>query len=467
MESLTKYEPGRNEPCLCGSGTKFKTCCWGSYSSDAAGKARSRFNRGLYEEALCFYRYHLTWYRLCHYAHTVPFLKSRTKESADLLKLDIEALAEITGLLHRCYLHTGQSEKFPSVLEYLSSAIADPRWKNKITYLRALWYLLDKGDRGAALALVSEIDIVICADPEILALYLDVSPRKLPFKAKVDILDRIVANTKRASYVLQYTILKGIAYCLIDEIPQGCQIMAEAIAQYRRLDAAARTATGDFHLAHGIELLGEFEENPTVVRDAITQYTMLQDEAREVGFAAAYAAEIEKSMGDCWSFLKEYDDAVMHYEASLKQKAADLTRVFLARAQANLGDLIASRRTLLSIDSSQLDVYAHYDFAMAWTNLAMRSLDKEDITTAKLHLKKAQAFWPIYVSERDSALIGLLELSPRKAKVGLRRLIGMLNRYVSLNPNVFGIGLNLNRIVEDVGAEKLKEASNKTSGGDV
>jgi hypothetical protein len=213
-------------------------------------------------------------------------------------------------------------------------------------------------------------------------------------------------------------------------------------------------------LAHGIELLGEFEENPTVVRDAITQYTMLQDEARKGGFAAAYAAELEKAIGDCWSFLKEYDDAVMHYEASLKQKAADLTRVFLARAQANLGDLIASRRTLLSVDSSQLDVYAHYDFAMAWTNLAMRSLDKEDITTAKLHLKIAQAFWPIYVSERDSALIGLLELSPRKAKVGLRRLIGMLNRYVSLNPNVFGIGLNLNRIVEDVGAEKQKEASN-------
>ena len=463
MSSLTKYEPGRNDPCLCGSGRKFKKCCMGSYSSDAASDARNSFNQGLYEEALRSCRQHLTWYRLCHQAHTIPFLRSKTKESTDLLEIDIEALAEIAGLLHRCYLRTEQSESFPSVLECLSNAIADPRWKSKITYLRALWWLVDKEDRAAALAVVSEIDIGDCGDPEILQLYLGVSPHELPFKAMVDILDRIVANTHRASDVLQYTITKGIAYCLINEIPQGCQIMGEAISQYRGLAGEHRTLNGDWHLACGLQLLGEFEGKPTVVRDSITRYVALQQEVNDKKYAAAYSAEIEKSLGDCWSFLGDYDEAVRHYEASLKQESADLTRVFLARAQANLGDMKAARETLLSVNSSQFNVYAHYDFAMSWACLATRSLDSEDIETAKLHLKKAQSFWPIFISQRDSALIGLLEMSPHKTEGGFRSLIWILNRYVSLNPNLFGIGINLNRIVDDVGAIDTNRMSNKTS----
>ena len=463
MSSLTKYEPGRNEPCLCGSGSKFKKCCMGSYSSDAANDARNNFNQGLYEEALRSYRQFLTWYRLCHQAHTVPFLRSKTKESADLLKIDIEALAEILGLLHLCYLRTGQSEGFPSVLEYLSNAIADPRWKSKITYLLALWWLVDKGDRAAALTLVSEIDIANCEDPEILELYLDVSPPELPFKTKVDILDRIVANTHRASDVLQYTMIKGIAYCLINEIPQGCQIMSEAISQYRGLAVERRTSNGDWHLARGLQLLGEFEGKTTLVRDSITHYIALQQEINDKKYTAAYSAEIEKSLGDCWSFLVDYDEADRHYEASLKQEPTDLTRVFLARAQANLGDMKAARKTLLSVNSSQLNVHEHYDFAMSWACLAMRSLDSKDIETAKLHLKKAQSFWPIFTSQRDSVLIGLLEMSPRKMEGGFKNLIRILNRYVSLNPNVFGIGINLNRILDDVVAMDTNNMSDKTS----
>lgn len=435
----------------------------GSYSSDAANDARNNFNQGLYEEALRSYRHFLTWYRLCHQAHTIPFLRSKTKGSTDLLRIDIEALAEIIGLLHLCYLRTGQSEIFPSVLEYLSNAIADPRWRSKITYLRALWWLVDKEDRAAALTLISEIDIATCEDPEILELYLDVSPHELPFKAKVDILDRIAANTPRASDVLQYTIAKGIAYCLINEIPQGCQIMGEAISQYRGRAAEHRTSNGDWHLAHGLQLLGEFEAKPTVVRDSITHYIALQQEAKDKKYAAAYSAEIEKSLGDCWSFLGDYGEAVRHYESSVKQEPADLTRVFLARAQANLGDMKAARKTLLSVNSSQLDVHAHYDFAMSWASLAMRSLESEDIETAKLHLKKAQSFWPIFISQRDSVLIGLLEMSPRKMESGFRSLIRILNRYVSLNPNLFGIGVNLNRIVDDVRAIDTNRMSNKTS----
>lgn len=37
-----------------------------------------------------------------------------------------------------------------------------------------------------------------------------------------------------------------------------------------------------------------------------------------------------------------------------------------------------------------------------------------------------------------------------------------LNRYVSLNPNVFGIGIDFNKIVEDVHEKETKRPSNPT-----
>jgi len=462
MTSLTKYEPGRNDLCLCGSGRKFKKCCMDCYSSKASKTAFELYNKGLYEEALRSCRQHLTWYRLCHQAHTVPFLESGTKESKELLKIDIEALAEITGLLHRCYFHTGQNEDFPSAVERLSNTVDDPRWRNKIRYFHALWWLLDKQDRKASLSVVSEIDIAACEDPEILALFVDVSPPEIPFKTKVEILDRIIANTHRASAVLQYTILKGIAYCLINEIPQGCEIMEEAIASYKGIGDDKKTPYGAFHLAHGLEILGEFKGDVTVVRDAITHYIAIQQEATDSHYAAAYFAEIEKKLGNCYSFLREYEKAFQRYQASLGHEDSDLTKVFLARALVNFGDLVQARETLRSIDLSGFNEHAHFDYAISWTILAARSLIEEDLEVAKSNLKEAKSFWPIFISQRDSALIDLLETSPSKTERRFKRLIRALNRYVSLNPNVFGIGIDFNKIVEDVNEKETKRPFNKT-----
>jgi len=434
--------------------------------SESSKTSFELYNKGLYEEALRSCRQHLTWYRLCHQAHTVPFLKSGTKESKELLKIDIEALADITGLLHRCYFHTGHSEDFPSAIERLSNAVDDPRWRNKIRYFHALWWLLDKQDRKASLSVVSKIDIAACEDPKILTLFVDVSPPEMPFKTKVEVLDRIIANTHRASEVLQYTILKGIAYCLINEIPQGCEIMEEAIASYKGIGDDKKTPYGAFHLAHGLEILGEFKGNFTVVRDAITHYIAIQQEATDSGYAAAYFADIEKALGNCYSFLKEYDKAFQHYRASLGHEDSDLTKVFLARAEVNLGDFVQARETLRSIDLSGFNEHEHYDYAISWTILATRSLTEEDLEVAKSNLKEAKSFWPIFISRRDSALIDLLETSPRKTEGRFKSLIRSLNRYVSLNPNVFGIGIDFNKIVEDVHEKETKGPSNKANSAD-
>jgi len=433
----------------------------GAYSSGAQENAFGKYNKGLFSEALTACKHHLTWYILCHKAHTVPFVSSGTKESSDLLTIDIEALADIVGLLHRCYFKTGQSEKFPSVLDHLVNAVDDLRWRNKVVYLRALWWLLDKDDRNSAASVVSKIDIQACKDPDILTLYLDVSFQKLAFNTTLEILDRIIANTNKESYKLQYTVLKGIAYCLINEVNQGCQIIKEGTDAYRKLSDENKTEYGDFHYAHALQLLGEFTGDGNMVSAAIKQYEEILQDIERHGYTDAYTAVIKKSLADCMCYLKDFKRGVKYYKESLQHGDANLTNVFLSRAYVNLSDVESGRNMLESIDASKIDKNLHYDYAISWAILATHSLLHEDLEMAKSELKQAKSDWPLFIGQRDSILIQLLETVPKKSKSKLRDLIRSLNRYVSLNPNLFGIGIDFNKIVEDIDKKHEGSLSNK------
>lgn len=453
---IAKFEPSRNDPCLCGSGKKFKKCCMGAYTAAVEERAFGKYNKGLYDQALVTCRHHLTWYLLCHKAHTAPFLASKTKEAAELLHIDIEALAELLDLLHHCYYRTGQSEQFPSVLMRLVNSIDDPRWRDKIAYQHSLWWLLDKEDRNTALSTVSKVDIAKCKDPEILALYLDVCLDSLPFSEIAGILDRILSNTDKQSYKLQYSVLKGIAYALINDMEHGCKIIRTAIDKYEALKEKDKSPYGDYLLAHALELLGQLTNDSNVVGEAAVRYGQILKDAEMQGYSVTYLAEIMKCIGDCKAFLGQYGEAIRYYKDSLAHEEAEKTKVFLARAYANAGEIDLARHVLKSIDPTKFDDSYHYDYATSWTVLATHSLRAEDIEVAKVQLKQAKAHWPLFIAHRDSALIQLLEITPKTSAGKLGSLIHILNRYVSLNPNFFGIGINFNRIIEDIGRTEEK-----------
>mgnify|MGYP001610263228 CR=1 FL=1 len=127
------------------------------------------------------------------------------------------------------YFRPGRSKEFPGVIDHVSGAIQDKRWADKITYARALWCLVDLDDEKAALEALEPIYIQHCTDPEILALYVHVTPEQLTLAATISLVDRIIANTRRESYKLQYSILKGIKYFLLCQPEDGSRIIETSI----------------------------------------------------------------------------------------------------------------------------------------------------------------------------------------------------------------------------------------------
>ena len=123
MNTLNNFEPGHKHPCLCGSGKRFKRCCLGKYSSRAQNDAFKEFNNGNYKNALEHCRHHITWYLLCHRAHTIPFLSSGMPEAEELLRIDILAMADLVDLLHLCYFRNNISADFPDALDRKSTRL--------------------------------------------------------------------------------------------------------------------------------------------------------------------------------------------------------------------------------------------------------------------------------------------------------------------------------------------------------
>jgi tetratricopeptide (TPR) repeat protein len=449
---LARFEPEPNASCVCGSGRKFKRCCRNRYNHHAGDLATKRFDERRYSEALDACRRHLTWYLLCHRAHTIPFLRSGDPAAKDLLNLDIGAVAHLIDLLYYCYRKTGISKEFPSMLLRLESSVADPRWRDKIVYFRALWAFADEGDSTSARTQLASLDISKTTDVDILALYIDVHAGHLGFEEQIQVFDHILEVTDDPAYRLQYTSAKGVAFCLICELRKGCDLIQQAVHTYRGLDSTLHSNYGDFRLAQALLILAELSGYRGTAREALTAYRDLLNKAKAVEghFTQEYFADLAKFLGDCHSFLGEYVAAISRYEESLKLKESPLAKIFGARAYANSGALDSARSVLEGMDTPTLSDANMCDYAFSWALLAAASLQERDISRAVQELKQTNPSAPLFVQQRDVALIELLEAHPKQASGRTSHLLEMLNRYVSLNPNLFGIGINLNKIVEDL-----------------
>lgn len=450
--SLIEFEPDAKDTCLCGSGKIFKKCCKDTYNTDIKEKTSEIFNEGRYGDALRSCRSNITWYTLCHMAHTIPFLESGKPESKILLQIDIEAMADLVNLLHLCYYKTGKIKQFPKALGILSNAISDSRWLNKIITEIALWHLLDNNDREKAFKELQKIDIRNCTDPETLVVYLDICPNRISFQERLEIIDRIIANTHKESYLLQYTCLKGIAYCLIEEVEDGCNIIESAITRYKSCTADKKSSYGDIRLAGALEMFGMFKNDTEKISEALEIYT---NELKSKTYSDSGISMLSMAIAKCYAYLCNFDKAIRYYKVSLDKEDSELVKVFLTRAYINSGDLLVEGRKLLdSIDASEFNDACNYDLCITWAILAFKSREKDDIEQATNMMREAKADEPIFIHQRDRLLIDLNDLKPMSDEGFIRKTIKSLNRYILFQPNLFGFGINVNNIIEDVETEK-------------
>lgn len=450
FQSITQLAPDRNSLCPCGSGRKFKKCCLGRYQEGYKSDIIHLIKKEQFADALRACRRHLCWYILSHRAHTAPLLKAGNKKELKLLEIDINALGELTELLLYCHHKAGVAEDFPKVLENLNDAIEDSRWRDKIIYFEALWWYLEKDDRELAFAHFSRVKIADCEDPELLALYLDIGDGRLSLVETFSIIDRICATTRKESYVLQYSCLKGIKLSLLNQIEEGSQIIANAINRYRNTDEDEKCDYGRFQLAQALYWLACLRSNDESMKQAISETRLLIEVATKENENTSYIAKLLQHLGECYPFLGEYKLAIEALTKSAQLCPEPITKIFLARAYSSDGRIQEARELLAEIDRTILSDENHFDLATTLEILAVSSQMTPDIENARAELKAGRSKEPYFVQCRDQLLIALSETSPKTEPGKIRRLLNTINRYVILSPKVFGFGINLNKVIEDI-----------------
>lgn len=450
----TYHEPDRNEPCSCGSGLKFKKCCSGTYSSSAAKLFRSAYNSGNYQEALIQARRHFTWYVLSHKAHTVQMIQANHLGAEDLLKLDIEALSDLLENLQHCYLRLGIGDDFPLVIGRVRVAIDDARWLEKVAYVHGLWQRFHHNDKSAAFEAIASIDFTSCNDPNILSLYIEVCPKRLTLIESLAVIDRLLANSTDEAVLLQYRVLKAVRFYQVCQNEEGDRCFEDAIRKFELLPHDKKSHNGKRHLAFALEMFGKISQRANLTERAKTLAEELILEARENSYSPTYIAELLRLIADCDEALGSHALAIAVYRDSLDHDDKELTKIFLARSLCHNHEELKAADLLSSIQGRYLDEPGRFDLAISWAVLAASTRRDDHLELAKNLLKGVEAHDPVFIQLRDKLMIDLLETSPTYRAGVLQRFLRGINKYIILEPNFAGIGVNLNRIIERfVGAD--------------
>jgi len=457
ISSLTFHEPGINDLCVCGSGIKFKKCCKNTYSSEAPKLFSNAYDNGNYKNALIHARSYFTWYALSHKARTIPLKNAHHAISEHMLYIDIEALSDLLENLHLCYYHLKRIDEFLDVIERARNVVQDKRWEIKIALARGIWYLADQHNADAAFASIKMIDIQSCYDSDFLTLYLDVNPIRLSLTETVDIIDRIIANTKKESVKLQYRVLKALKFYLACQQENFSNMIEEAISDFSSLPENKKSLHGKVKLVNTLGIYGKITHKSDVLEQGREEVKKLIQDVKHGSIKLV--ADLYKLLGDFEEDLMNHHEAIEAYSESLKLMPSELTKVFLAKSICASGDFNKATELLKAIDDTMLDELGNFDLAITWGLIAANSRIYASIEEAKRRLKDVKAHEPLFMQLRDQLIIDLFETNPKIKSGPIRKAIRTLNKYISLNPSFFGVGIDFNKMIDDT--ENLNKKNKK------
>lgn len=304
-----------------------------------------------------------------------------------------------------------------------------------------------RGDEEGGYNLIKNIDFEKCSDPALLTLYLQVKPDKLSQKKTKKIIDAIIENTDDEATKLQYRVLEGINLFQIFENRDACEIIYSAIKKYDALGEREKSTRGDFYSVYSIFHLGVFSGSNEILENCKSRTINIIKKSQDKGFKDAFIKDLHKLLGDIEFALGNFEGSIIAYRKCI----SNVNKIFLAKSYCFLDDVDTGKDLLTTVDVASLDDNGKYDFAFTWSKIALKTLNASDMHYAKKLLKETTCGLdsPYFVRIRDEFLIEILEAKPED-KSKAKKLLMKMNEYLILNPNMFGIGININKIIDDI-----------------
>lgn len=464
----TKFKPKWSEPCLCGSGKKYKECCWQRLPRFDIGKdyARAVKDRN-YEKALTAARADVVQYTIWHKSHTEPGLRFGAPIH-ELLKIDVDALADYVDRVLWLYVRLDRAREMPEVLERLRANIQHPTWRKKLAYFTALSFLGPGGDRQRARQEFAKAGRIPLdeADIDLLQLYFDLEVDDEPFSVRIKYIDQILRLGDSISNQLQYRGAKAVQYFMIGDLKATTTELTAAVDLAQASEAADPLSHYEQLLcARLLSLLSSLNGDGTLRKAAIGR---LQELLLDENVSGAGRASILREIGDCYKYGGDWQNAEAAYRDALEADHNGLDQIHLAECMLGLGRVHDAAKQIDGIDRSTLKRRHQFeDFVFAYSEIAIWTSEEARLQEAKSLLQRLNTPEPYFNDRRLTLLVSVVDVlangkTSEKVKAStssVEKGISVASSIFILKPTFLGMGIDVNAIVDYLLKRKHKDKS--------
>ena len=438
---LPEWKPDPDGRCPCGSGQSYSRCCQQLRGSVKWQEAADAWARDDVARAEVLFRGLLVQYLGWVYEHTVPVKGAPVY--GQLARIDAAALRDISDSILTCMALQGKAQQIQPFLDAIGVTVPLGEFSDHLVYLRALSYHVYLDDAESARQELRKLpNATESSDSEVLELYIDVFRDSLSEVETLPIIDRILQRSRTRGVQLQYTMLRSLLYASLGDTAAAERVLLPIVDGLRRarpepphwdeIHMAARTFDHRYQLT----------ADRTDYEEAVSYYRQIALEALK-----PYGqARLLRELGALQSKAGEHTEAVKSLQAALAIDPANeikVTLVFALMAARRVDEAVAAFST---IDKTTLPSILHLEYWHAAGSIAVATANSSLVQDALAALRSL-TFPGIYGARlRDHVVEELSKTGNQTSRIA--RLLSLTSTYVELKPNIFGIGVNLNRVLE-------------------
>ena len=410
----------------------------------------------------------VTQYTIWHRTNTAPILHRMPPGPLDIVQVDIDALAAHVEDMVRCYFQLDRQAELPAVLERLRSNINDPRWDRKITYQQAMCRHL-QDDRAGARQELAKLGPISTneRDVDLLTLHLALNGESLGFLDKIKLYDRIISGSEERADLIHYKCARAFELLLVGETASAETAFSETVDWAHASEAEEPfDSHDDFWMCKALEGLAVIRRDRALFGEAAERLTKML--ALEGEWTPSGRAHLYRSLGDIYRYAGIWEAGAAAYLQGEALGESEIQRVFRSECLLMLGRGAEALELLAAVDTRCFGVEesADYAFAYAYVATAMRDLDAlakaeallTESKTPRTYFDRLRLHHLLAVTKvRASIMAG----KPLPKRNRLLDLIGSFSRYIDIRPNFFGVGVNVNAMIEDSLAAKAARKDEK------
>ncbi len=307
-------------------------------------------------------------------------------------------------------------------------------------------------------------------DHELLEMYLDLFGDEMTFSGRQEMISRILQFTDSEAGRLQYRGLRAVEFLKIGDHAKAEQELDVAISSFKatrnvRIDPGYE----DYWLAMSLELLGRLRSDAKLLDEAIVLYKQVIDSG---SFNTRGNAGLWRCLGDIYRYKAAWKEASDAYRNSLGAASLPIARVFLSECLLYLEGWETAFETISAIDLTTLDKHEYIDYVFVFAVVSIDSTDRIALQNAERLLRSLSINDHIFLERREALLLCVIDTQRSgkscsiiiKARNALRGLAWAASRYLKLEPNIYGVGINLGKVLEDVSKGETLHSSDSEHG---